>query len=246
MKRSIIALGICASILSSCVLEKSGKSQHNPDIMENYTRSMFRYNVLVPAAHINALVMLDEYIAASEEEKMSEAFEWHRSNIFHEDDNTYFIKDFGSVKTRGMRLREADPCWEAGYEFEYDQVALNSWKVTLTGYGAPVSTTVTFTGKDSEGRNRFSVDAYNTQKADVSEYNDKTVSATVFTPEGGMTIINPLPQVDLYYADTPEGSGTFRIETFTDSEQLDWMELSYSKNGKSLMFNCNLMSPIYY
>lgn len=241
----MIALGICASILTSCILEQGGRTPHNHDRMEHYTRATFTHNVLVPAAYINALVKLDEYIAASEEEKQSEAFEWHRSNIFHEDDNTYFIKDFGSVKTCGMRLREADPCWDAGYDFEYEQVALNSWKVTLARYENPISTTVTFTGKDREGRNQFNVDVYTTGQTDVSEYNDKTVTATIFTSKGEMTIIDPLPQVDIYNADTPEGSGTFRIETYTGGEQLDWMELSYSKNGKSLMFNCNLMSPIY-
>ena len=241
MKRSIIALCICAAALSSCVLKNGGSSPHSSKNMESYTKSLFTYDVYLPAAYINTLVMLDEYIVASDEEKQSDAFEWHRKNIFHEDDRTFYINDFGTVKTHGQRLRDADPCWETGI-MRYEQVAQDSWKVMTVMYdNTPVSTTVTYAGKDSEGRNRFGVDVYRTDSDPVSSFSEKTVNATIFTDED-MTIINPLPQTDRYNYDQSEGSGVFRIETDVDGSQLDWMELRYSENGKSLVFDCSLIS----
>ena len=87
----------------------------------------------------------------------------------------------------------------------------------------------------------FNIEVYMTDEYATSRFNDKKIHAVLFTSEGGMTIINPLPKDFSYRGENPEGSGVFRIETETDGEELDWMELRYY-NGKDLVFNCNLTS----
>lgn len=239
MKRSFIALGICAALLCACKLDDGNSSRHDVDRMKSYTREMFSQSVAQPAWVINALVSLDEYMKASPEELQSEEFAWHRENIFHEDETTFMIRELGSVKTYGKSLYDADAEWDHGPGLE--RTGENSWKFTKSLTDVDVNTTVTFIGEDGTGRNMFNIEVYMTDEYATSRFNDKKIHAVIFTSEGGMTIINPLPKDFSYRGENPEGSGVFRIETETDGEQLDWMELRYY-NGKDLVFNCNLTS----
>lgn len=243
MKRSYIALGICAVLLCSCKLDNGSESRYDSTNMKNYAWQMLTSNVLIPAKTVNSLMMLDEYMAAGEEERQGDAFEWHRDNISQEDETTFFIENLGSVDTHGKRLAEADPQWEVKCNAIFEQTSENSWKFTnIFRYEEmEISTTVTFAGKDSEGRNIFNVEAYSTDTCPVSRYSGKTVNAVLFTGEGGMTIINPLPCSDHYNVPEPEGSGIFRIETDTDGSSLDWMEFRYN-HGKDLVFSCSQTS----
>lgn len=246
MKRSFIALGICATLLCSCKLDNGSESRHDVTHMQNYTWEMLTSNVLIPAETVNSLMMLDEYMAAGKEERQGDAFAWHRENIFQEDETTFFIENFGTVDTRGKRLAEADSQWEVkNGNIIFERTSEDSWKFTkvFSYQEMEISTTVTYTGKDSKGRNTFNVEAYSTDTCTVSRHSGKTVNAILFTGEGGMTIINPLPYSSHYNVPEPEGSGIFRIETDTDGSSLDWMEFRYY-NGKDLVFNCSLISNL--
>ena len=245
MKRLFIALGIFAVLLCSCMVDGGTEPRYNADNAKKYTWEMFIYNVIVPAEKINSLMLLDEYIAASEEERMSDDFSWHRENISIEEDNVFHIENIGKVKTHGKRFRDADPCWEVGYEgaTEYVRAGEDSWTFTGHEYIKGINTTVTYIGKNDAGKNTFNVKAYLTDKAPVSRFSDKVVNAVIFTQEGGITIINPLPHGSVYEMHTaPEGSGVFRIETEADGEPMDWMELYYrnSQKGTVLVFGCSL------
>ena len=239
MKRSFIALSLCAALLCACKLDDGNRSRHDAERMNRYTREMFSQSVAQPAWVINALVSLDEYMKASPEELQSEEFAWHRDNIFHEDKTTFMIRELGSVKTYGKSLYDEDAEWDHGPELE--RTGENSWKFTKSLTDVDINTTVTFIGEDETGRNMFNIEVYMTDEYATSRFNDKKIHAVIFTSEGGMTIINPLPKDFSYRDEHPEGSGVFRIETETDGEQLDWMELRYY-NGKDLVFNCNLTS----
>ena len=245
MKRSFIALGICTALFCSCVLEDGTESRHKASNMEYYTWEMFIHNVIVPTEKVNALMLLDDYIAASEEERQSDAFAWHRENISNEEENIFHINNLGKVNTRGKRFRDADPCWEVGYEgaTEYVRAGEDSWTFTSTEYMEDLNTTVTYIGKDDNGDNTFKVEAYMTDKAPASRFSEKVINAVIFTMGDCMTITNPLPHDGSYLDNMPEGSGAFRIETDADGEPLDWMEIYYSRNSGELKFGCSL-TPI--
>lgn len=225
------------------MLDGGTDSRHDETRMKKYAWDMFVYNVIVPAEKTNALMMLDDYIAASEEERESDAFAWHRENISIEEENIFHIKNLGEVNTRGKRFRDADPCWQVGYEgaTEYVRAGEDSWTFTNTEYMENLNTTVTYIGKDDNGDNTFKVEAYMTDKAPASRFSEKVINAVIFTMGDGMTITNPLPHSSVYQMSAaPEGSGAFRIETDSDGEPLDWMEIYYSRNSGELKFGCSL------
>ena len=75
MRRSIIAMIATGLIACSCTLSNGYSSGHTAHNLEEYTRTMFINNVVFPAGAVNMLVMLDQYISATEEERQSDAFQ---------------------------------------------------------------------------------------------------------------------------------------------------------------------------
>ena len=242
MRKSIISLFITALVLSSCTLEYGTTSKHNSISLQNYTIYKFNSDVLQPTATINILIELDHYICASVEEQQSDAFEWHRSNIFHEDDDSFAVSNIGTVHTFGKSFFDSDSAWDFGQE--YERMSENTWKIIGSSYYANTDAyaIITYVGRNEEGKNVYSVEAYDTESCMTGYPEGDNISAECTTPEGPMTIIDPV-YFYLHYnnhPDMPLGSGVYRIETDRNGKPLDWMELRYDKSGKNLLFSCNL------
>lgn len=246
MRKSFIFICMAAIALSSCSLRSGYDSGHTAANLEEYLKTQFVNNVVYPAGVINRLIALDEYIAASEEEKQSEAFKWHRENIFHEDDVTFAVHDIGTVRTYGKSFFDPEAEWKIGYDaIAVTWIEENTWKTESTGYYTEGNqSTVRYDGKNDKGSNIFSVEVNKTAECYTSQYSKEKVTAIITTPEGSMTVINPQPNPGYGYnydsRELPEGSGVIRIDTERYGKPLDWAELRYHTNGISLMFDSNL------
>lgn len=227
----------CAFLACACTLSNGTRSGHTFNQMESYARTMFYQNVTEPAALINTLVSLEEYISASDEEKMSERFCWHRENIFHEDDVTFHVKSIGTVRTYGKSLYDPESCWSLDNGIEISKEGIRTWKVGRSLYeGSILNTTVTYSGLNENGRHAFTVEAYNTEKCTASYFSGETVTAVISTAEGPIKLIEPRMRTNNDNPE-PEGRGAFIIETERSGKLLDRMELRYSESGWNLVFN---------
>ena len=243
MRRSIITMIATGLIACSCTLSNGYSSGHTAHNLEEYTRTMFINNVVFPAGAVNMLVMLDQYISATEEERQSDAFQWHRENIFHEDDVTYMVRGFGTVHTYGTSFLDPQSDWTLDTGIEVIRIGDNCWKLKQNYiYDYNYNSTVTFVGQNEGGKNVFTVEAYNTHEARTSAYSDATVKATITTPEGSMTLTDPRPLHNYHNnrTDIPEGYGVFRLDTERHGKPLDWAELRFDQSGKTLIFRSNL------
>lgn len=246
MRKSIILTCMAVMLLSSCSLKSGDDSGHTAYNLEEYITTQFVNNIVYPAGIINRLIALDDYISASEEEKKSEAFKWHRKNIFHEDDVTFAVGDVGTVRTYGKSFFDPEAEWKIGYDaIAVTRIEENTWKIESNGYYMEgTHSTVRYDGKNEKGCNVFSVEATKTEECHISLYSTDKVTAIMTTPEGGMTVIDPQPNLGYGYhydsRELPEGSGVFRIDTDRNGKPLDWAELRYHSNGIGLIFVSNL------
>ena len=246
MRKSIIFICMAAIALSACSLRSGDESGHTAYNLEEYIKTQFVNNIVYPAGVINRLIALDDYISASEDEKKSEAFKWHRENIFHEDDVTFSVGDIGTVRTYGKSFFDPEAEWKIGYDaIAVARIDDDTWKIESNGYYMEgTNSTVRYYGKNEKGCNVFSVEATKTDECHMSRYSTDKVTAIITTPEGGMTVIDPQPERGYSYnhdrPDLPEGSGVIRIDTERNGQPLDWAELRYHSNGISLIFVSNL------
>lgn len=243
MKKSIILIVLTALTLSSCALDNPTSPGHTYDNMQRYAMNKFSNHVLYPAGIVNMMLKLDEYIGATEEEKKSEAFQWHRENIFHEDDVTFMIRGLGTVHTYGKRLMDPDSEWRMNGQAIFETVGEGSWKITQEfNASADICSIVTYSGKVENGKYIFAVEVDTVEERYTSYHSDTKVKSYLTTPEGPVTVIDPQPVYHHYgyVTSLPEGSGMFRIDTERNGQPLDWAELSYDKTGTSLIFASNL------
>ena len=101
---------------------------------------------------------------------------------------------------------------------------------------------MTYVERNTEGKNVFSVEAYDTDKCQTSYPDGDEITASISTPEGPVIVINPQYIYRYQYKnkEMPQGRGVFRIDTERNGEALDWMELRYSDSGNELIFNSSL------
>lgn len=243
MKKSIILIAFATLIFSSCILQKQSVPGHTYDNLRMYTYSKFHNHVVYTAGVVHMLVSLDEYMAASEEEKWSEAFKWHRENIFHEDDVTFMIEDLGTIHTYGKRLGDPDSNWKINGKSALERLGEQSWRVSLKSItDADLSSIVTYTGKTAYGEHVFEVEVNTYEERYTSRFNDTSIKAILTTSEGPVTVVDPMP-TDYYYGydnQIPAGKGVFRIDTQRNGQPLDWAELRYKDNDSTLTFSTNL------
>ena len=246
MRKSIIFICMAAIALSACSLRSGDESGHTAYNLEEYITTQFVNNVVYPAGIINRLIALDDYMAASDEEKKSETFKWHRENIFHEDDVTFAVRDVGTVRTYGKSFFDPEAEWKIGPDaFPVTRIDENTWKIESNGYYMEgIHSTVRYDGKNGKGCNILSVEVNKSDECYISRYSTDMVTAIVTTPEGTMSVVDPNPNKGYGYnydsRDLPEGSGVIRIDTERNGKPLDWAELRYHSNGISLMFVSNL------
>ena len=243
MKKFIILFAIASVLFTGCRLDNGSTSGHDYKRMESYTYRMFNDNVLRPAAEINIFIELDRYIKATEVEKQSDEFKWHRQMFFHEDDFTFAVRGLGTVNTYGKSFFDEGVIWKSNVN--YERVGEKSWNITFDTYNdtdnkGKTNTTVTFEGRNEEGKNVFKVEVLSTDECLTSYSGGDKVTAIISTPEGPMTIINPemIYGHDVKNSELPEGSGVFMIETQRNGKILDLMQLKYDASGKNLTFKC--------
>ena len=237
MKRFIQLFAIASVLFTACQLEHGTTSGHDYSTMKSYTYGMFNANIIRPAAEINLLVELDRYIKATPQEQQSDEFEWHRQRFYHEDDVTFNVRGLGTVYTYGKSFFDEDASWKS--DIIYEKVGEKSWKLTSSEYDEnDIHTTVTFEGRNEAGKNVFSVDAQATAECQTSYPDGDKITASISTPKGPMTIIDPqiINEYNIKNSDLPEGSGVFVIETQRNCEVVDIMELRYTPSGKSVIF----------
>lgn len=219
--RYTIILAALAMLLSSCQLEDADTTGHKKENIEYYARETFHNLIVQPASALNILLSLDDYIKATEEEKQQEAFAWHRENIFHEDDVTFFIKPLGTVKTYGKSFLDQDCQWQAE-GIEWSRHSENTWKIG--------SRQVTIAGRDEQGRKSFWIEANEEEETDE----DIGVKAHITTPEGPVTLIEPRLYIRGWDSvEVPEGKGLMRIEVERDGKIIDTIDLKYTEDGKT-------------
>ena len=237
MKRFIQLFAIASVLFTACQLEHGTTSGHDYSTMKSYTYGMFNANIIRPAAEINLLVELDRYIKATPQEQQSDEFEWHRQRFYHEDDVTFNVRGLGTVYTYGKSFFDEDASWKS--DIIYEKVGEKSWKLTSSEYDEnDIHTTVTFEGRNEAGKNVFSVDAQATAECQTSYPDGDKITASISTPKGPMTIIDPqiINEYNIKNSDLPEGSGVFVIETQRNCEVVDIMELRYTPSGKTVIF----------
>ena len=241
MKRTIIILTISAFIFVSCRLEYGTTSPHTTNEMQSFTMELFNLDIVQPAATINTLIELDRYISASAEEQQSDAFKWHRENMFHEDDITFTVRYLGTVHTYGVSFFDDTKTWKLNTKFE--RVDDNTWKVYGNEYdNKEAYSLVTYEGRNKEGKNVFSVETYDTDVCQTSYPDGDEITASVSTPEGPVTVISPeyVYRYQFVNMEIPHGRGVFRIDTQRNGEALDCMEIRYSESGDEIIFNSNI------
>lgn len=246
MRKSFIFICLATLSLSACSLRSGNGSGHEADNLEEYIKTQFVNNIVYPAGVVNRLIALDEYMAASEDEKKSDAFKWHRENIWHEDDVTFAVQDIGTVRTYGKSFFDPEAEWRIGYDdISIRRIGENTWNISADGYNMEgTHSIITYVGKNEKDCHVFTVEVNNTDECYTSSYSEDKVRAIMTTPEGGMTVIDPQPNIGYGYnndsRDLPEGNGVFRIDTERYGKPLDWAELRYHSNGISLIFVSNL------
>ena len=203
---------------------------------------MFNNNIILPTAKMNVLIELDRYICATDEERLSDEFKWHRENLLHEDDVTFYVPYLGSVHTYGKSIFDNDANWSFG--IKYERVGAKSWKLNANQYyeDSDDYAIVTYEGRNADGKNVYSVEAYCTDTCQTSYPDGDEITAIAATSGGPMTIIEPkyIRTYDINPQDFPLGKGIYRVDTQRNGEPLDWLELHYSDNGDAHIFKSNL------
>ena len=206
------------------------------DNLNAYARYMFSIYVVEPAYDMEKLLILNDYLNATEEERQDEKFAELWGNIYHEDDDSFFLYDLGTVHTDGKPLTDLESNWRVE-NFKLSREDEDTWII-----GDKARTYITLVGKNDSGKYCLEVETLVTDKARTSEYNNDEVYATLSMPAGPMTIINPTSAVKMHYSyeTYPEGYGSMRIEFEKNHEIVDWAELTYTEDGMHIICTTSL------
>lgn len=230
MKKSIIIALALLCALAGCTLEQPGRNLHTASSLCEYVNFRFCTDVAAPAYEVAAYRFLDEYRVLGAWERKALAEQYGLVGKIHNfDDNSFRFDGFCDISTGGKTFAEGD--WERTYQYS-DVLESTGWKCVSEDLweNKSTETSVRYCGKDSAGKDTYSVN-FTSKKTDDGGYS----AYSTFLSDGAV-VVDPLAvreYCDLKYfywsVTLPENLffiGDFRIETSRLGKMLDWAELS--------------------
>lgn len=229
MKRFMIIIS-AAMLCSSCMLDDGNNSRHTARKLEEYASLTFNKYVLNPADKINLFLQLDDYINASEEERLSDRFSYLRDGLVRSSQNVYHVYYSGAIDTNGKSFRDPSGTWEND-DITYTTIAEDTWHVSRIGV-YDIDATIKDTGAMEDGRHILEVTMNASEEAGVyateDRYGEIPVTASISTPEGPVTLYETFVEdAEHTTLKTLQADGVFCIDIFREGKPLDWVRMKF-------------------
>ena len=126
------------------------ESSHTADNLKQYASYSFQSVVLETAQRFNLLLQLDDYINSSEEERLTDRYEYIRNGLVRTSATTYRIYYSElTVDTGGKSLRDKSATWNTnGLTFTMSEEG--TWHISQRG-GKEIDATITDAGVTDYG-----------------------------------------------------------------------------------------------
>lgn len=237
MKKILIMLTL-AVLCCSCKID-DGHSRHTSGNLKEYSSLILYDYVLEPVEYINAMLQLDDYLKASEEERLSERFDYINDGLVKPGKDTYRLYYYPEINTAGKSFRDPEAQWQME-NILFETLSEDTWHVSEIN-GKKTDVTLRNVDTAHDGSYVFEVDAIASSTAIVSSSNGhKTtvtnIAATLTMPEGPITLgsnndswgggkYNTIPYLN--------GAGMIRVDFTSDGHFLDWVEMKLIPSGKN-------------
>ena len=238
MKKTFVILA-AAVLCCSCKID-DGQSRHTSGNLKEYSGYMLYDYVLEPVEYINAMLQLDDYLQASEEERLTEKFDYVNDGLVKPGKDTYRLYYYPEINTGGRSFRDPEGQWEME-SIRFETLSEDTWHVSeISGRETDVTVRETETAQD--GSYVFEVDATAASSTVIisSSHGHRTTStsmvSTLTMPEGPVTLgANPDPWGGGKYNTLPylNGAGMIRVDFTSDGHFLDWVEMRLVPSGKN-------------
>lgn len=240
MKKFMMMIS-AAMLCCSCMLDDGTESRHTADNLKQYASYSFQSVVLETAQRFNLLLQLDDYINASEEERLTERYEYIRNGLVRTSATTYRIYYSElTVDTRGRSIRDESADWDTN-GLTFTMIEEGTWHISHIGQ-KEIDATITDAGVTDYGSHilEMSITAseegglhiISTPLATISS-DLSYVTATFSTPDGPITLYSTYVE-DGYtnVIDSLNAEGLFRVDIAAESKPLDWITMKFSTENK--------------
>ena len=238
MKKIFVMLA-AAVVCCSCKID-DGHSRHTSENLKEYSGYMLYDYVLEPVEYINAMLQLDDYLQASEEERFSERFDYINDGLVKPAKDTYRLYYYPEITTGGTSFRDPEGQWKME-SLKFETLGEDTWHVSEID-GKQTDVTIRETDTAQDGSYVFEVDATASSSTLIisSSRGRKTTTtnmvSTLTMPEGPITLgANPDPWSGGKYTTIPylNGAGMIRVDFTSDGHFLDWVEMKLVPSGKN-------------
>ena len=242
MKRYIMIL-ITALMCCSCVLDYGSRSRYTADDFKGYASYSFNRYVLNVADRINILLMLDDYLNASEEERLGDSYKYVRDGLVRTSENVYHLYYSGEIDTGGKSFRDISGNWKCE-DFTYKTVTADTWEVTSIGY-LPVEATVKVTGLTESGTYIFEVTSKVKDEAGIfatDSWSSQPPVSAVLSTDGPVVLKETFVEDGDYRTiKTLNADGRYLIDISKEGTSIDWVTMEFtSEGGMAVIYKTSL------
>ena len=232
MKKFMMILMV-ALMCCSCMLNDGNSSRHTADDLRSYASYSFNRYVMNTADKINVFLMLDDYLSATEEERLGNRFSYIRDGLVRTAENVYNLYYFGSIDTGGKSFRDESGNWK--WEgLTYKAVAEDTWTVTNVGY-LSVEATVKAVGLTESGTYVLEVILKAEEEAGfyaTDSWSSHPPVKAVLSTDGPIVLKETYSEDSQYRTiRTLNGDGVFHVDIAREGTPIDWVTMEFSSEG---------------
>lgn len=228
MKR-ILTFMATAILCCSCILDDGHDSHHNSQNLRMYSKSMIERHIIQPLGYVDMMVKLDDYLNASEEERLLDKHAFIRNGLVKKSAETYAVYYYGTIYTGGRSFRDPEGEWRTS-EISVKPTSESSWHVSET-YSQETDMDITLAGTAENGEYIYDiVSAGNeSQKTESANGDEISITSSISMPEGPLRIYH-LDVDDNHYSSNlskTKAEGKVRIDIRRNGSPQDWIEVTF-------------------
>ena len=110
MKR-ILTFMATAILCCSRILDDGHDSHHNSQSLRMYSKSMIERHIIQPLGYVDMMLKLDDYLNASEEERLQDKHAFIRDGLVKKSSDAYALYYYGTIYTGGRSFRDPEGEW---------------------------------------------------------------------------------------------------------------------------------------
>lgn len=228
MKR-ILTFMATAILCCSCILDDGHESHHNSQKLRMYSRSMIERHIIQPLCYVDMMLKLDDYLNASEEERLTDKHAFIREGLVKKASDAYAVYYYGIIYTGGRSFRDPEGEWKTN-EISVKTTSESSWHVSET-YSQETDMDITLAGAAENGEYIYDiVSAGNeSQKTESANGDEISITSSISMPEGPLRIYH-LDFDENYYSSNiskTKAEGKVRIDIRRNGTLQDWIEVTF-------------------